>query len=92
MQRPVVIHSFIKGCTKIATTRTSWSLLCSSVVTIISLSVLQQVSFSLSVASLQNLKILFGHSPTGWQRPIGCRKMQVIFAKEPLIIGLFCEK
>jgi len=27
---------------------------------------------------------------TGWRRPIGCLKLQVIFAKEPLIVGLFC--
>jgi len=27
---------------------------------------------------------------TGWRRPIACLKLQVIFAKEPLIIGLFC--
>jgi len=29
---------------------------------------------------------------TGWRRPIGCLKLQVVFAKEPLIIGLFCGK
>jgi len=27
---------------------------------------------------------------TGWRRLIGCLKLQVIFTKEPLIIGLFC--
>jgi len=27
---------------------------------------------------------------TGWRNPIGCPNSQVIFAKEPLIIGLFC--
>jgi len=29
---------------------------------------------------------------TGWRRPIGCLKLQVIFTKVPLIIGLFCRK
>ena len=29
---------------------------------------------------------------TGWRRPIGCLKLQVICAKEPIIIGLFCGK
>jgi len=29
---------------------------------------------------------------TGWRRLIGCLKLQVISAKEPLIIGLFCRK
>ena len=29
---------------------------------------------------------------TGWCRVIGCFKFQVIFAKEPQIIGLFCGK
>jgi len=29
---------------------------------------------------------------TGWRRLIGCLKLQVIFAKEPLIIRLFCGK
>ena len=28
----------------------------------------------------------------GWRRLIGCLKLQIIFAKEPLITGLFCEK
>jgi len=27
-----------------------------------------------------------------WRRPIGCLKLQVIFCKESLIIGLFCGK
>jgi len=31
-------------------------------------------------------------SATGWQRPIGCLKLQVVFAKEPLIIGFFGGK
>ena len=31
-------------------------------------------------------------TPTGWRRPIGCLQLQVIFAKEPLITGLFCGK
>ena len=30
--------------------------------------------------------------PKGWQGPIGCLKLQVIFANKPLSIGLFCEK
>jgi len=29
---------------------------------------------------------------TGWRRLIGCSKLQVVFAKPPLIIGLFCGK
>ena len=29
---------------------------------------------------------------TEWRRPIGCLKLQVIRAKEPLITGLFCRK
>jgi len=29
---------------------------------------------------------------TQWRRPIGCLKLQVFFAKEPLIIGFFCGK
>jgi len=31
-------------------------------------------------------------SAIGWRRLIGCLKLQVIFAKEPLIIGLFFGK
>jgi len=30
--------------------------------------------------------------PTGWRRPIGYLKLQVIFAKEPLDLWLFCGK
>jgi len=29
---------------------------------------------------------------TGWRRLIGCFKLQVVCAKQPLIIGLFCGK
>jgi len=29
---------------------------------------------------------------TGWRRPIGCLKLQEVFATEPLIIGLFCRE
>ena len=34
--------------------------------------------------------VLANRNSTGWRKPIGCPNLQVIFRKEPLIIGLFC--
>ena len=31
-------------------------------------------------------------SSTGWQRPIGCLKLQVIFRQRATVTGLFCRK
>ena len=33
----------------------------------------------------------WSHFVAGWRSLVGCLKLQVIFAQEPLIIGLFCR-
>jgi len=48
------------------------------------------VRLSTLLCRIQCLSLSERH--TGWHRPIGCLKLQVIFAKETLIIGLFGGK
>ena len=49
-------------------------------------------NMSMSVICVWVSTYVYECKHSGWQRPIGCLQLQVIFRKEPLIMGLFCGK